>query len=209
MYVLRLRCAYITFTLRYVTSLLVHRTKALDHTPVCQYNEDCPPTKLCDRLNRRCINPCFEDSCGENAECIPVNHGIECRCPVGFVGNAYIECSQLQGCRADRECDASQACINGKCSSPCRCGANALCDVVNHRGICKCPSGYAGRPEVACNPPTNPCEPNPCGVNALCELDNGNPICYCPKGLTGNPFKNCSKCSAGCVMHSLHKICNS
>lgn len=60
--------------------------------PICQYNEDCPPNKLCDRLNRRCINPCMEDSCGENAECIPENHGIKCICPAGYGGNPYIEC---------------------------------------------------------------------------------------------------------------------
>lgn len=51
--------------------------------PVCQYNEDCPPNKLCDRLNRRCINPCFEDSCGDNAECVPKNHEATCICLPG------------------------------------------------------------------------------------------------------------------------------
>lgn len=61
--------------------------------PVCQYNEDCPPDKLCDRLNRICINPCFEDSCGDNAQCIPVNHGIDCSCIPGHQGNPYIECA--------------------------------------------------------------------------------------------------------------------
>lgn len=164
-----------------------------DYTPVCQYNEDCPPNKLCDRLNRRCINPCFEDSCGENAECIPVNHGIECRCFANYVGNPYVECSTLQGCRSDSECHTSQACINGQCGSPCQCGPFANCDVINHRAICKCSPGYNGDPNIGCSPPTNPCEPNPCGISALCELDRGNPICFCPKGLTGNPFKNCSK----------------
>lgn len=62
--------------------------------PVCQYNEDCPPDKLCDRLNRVCINPCAEDSCGDNAECVPTNHGISCSCLPGHQGNAYIECEQ-------------------------------------------------------------------------------------------------------------------
>lgn len=60
--------------------------------PVCQYNEDCPPDKLCDRLNRVCINPCFEDSCGNNAHCRPTNHGIECSCLPGHQGNPYTEC---------------------------------------------------------------------------------------------------------------------
>jgi len=60
--------------------------------PICHYNEDCPPHKLCDRLNRVCINPCLEDSCGENAQCLAVNHGIECKCLDGFLGNPYVEC---------------------------------------------------------------------------------------------------------------------
>lgn len=165
----------------------------IDYQPICQYNEDCPPTKLCDRLNRRCINPCLVDSCGLNAECTPFNHGIECRCLDGFVGNPYIECSHLQGCRSDSECSSSEACVNGQCGSPCKCGANALCDVIDHRPICLCPNGYTGDAIIGCAPPSNPCDPNPCGVNAFCELDRGNPICFCPKGLTGNPFKNCSK----------------
>lgn len=59
---------------------------------MCQYNEDCPPDKLCDRLNRICKNPCQEDSCGVGADCYPVHHGIECKCPEGAVGNPYIEC---------------------------------------------------------------------------------------------------------------------
>lgn len=160
---------------------------------VCQYNEDCPPDKLCDRLNRRCINPCQEDSCGENAECFAVNHGIECRCLSGYSGHPYVECRKELGCRSDSECNIDAACINGKCQSPCKCGKYAICDVTNHVAICKCPPGYSGDPSIACNPPTNPCVPSPCGSNALCELDRGNPICYCPKGLTGNPFRNCSK----------------
>lgn len=162
------------------------------YQPICQYNEDCPPNKLCDRLNRRCINPCSADSCGENADCTPVNHGIECSCRNGFHGNAYIECTRQQGCRSDAECASSEACVNGQCGSPCQCGISALCEVVNHRPICRCPNGYSGNPKIGCNPPSNACEPNPCGLNAMCELDRGNPICFCPKGLTGNPFKNCS-----------------
>lgn len=175
------------------TLLTLDRIVVLDYLPVCQYNEDCPPDKLCDRLNRRCINPCQEDSCGENAECYAVNHGIDCRCFSGYTGNPYVECGRQLGCRSNDECSSNSACINGKCQSPCQCGNYALCDVENHKATCKCPPGYTGNPSIGCSPPSNPCMPNPCGVNALCELDRGNPICYCPKGLTGNPFKNCSK----------------
>lgn len=160
---------------------------------MCQYNEDCPPDKLCDRLNRICINPCQADSCGDNAECFAVNHGIDCRCRAGYVGNAYIECTQHQGCLSDRQCNDNEACIQGRCSSPCQCGPNAMCDVKRHKAVCRCPPGYGGNARTGCNPPSNPCEPNPCGINAMCEIDNGSPVCFCPRGLTGNPFKNCSK----------------
>lgn len=160
---------------------------------VCQYNIDCPPEKLCDRLNRRCINPCESDSCGIHAECIPVDHAAQCRCLQDYIGNPYVECLPTIGCRADSDCPESEACSNGKCTSPCECGLNAICDVIDHRPICQCPPGYEGDARLGCIPPANPCNPNPCGENALCELDRGNPICFCPKGLTGNPFERCSK----------------
>lgn len=102
-----------------------------------------------------------------------------------------MECSKLQGCKSDRECDNSQACINSECTTPCNCGSNAECTVKNHKASCKCPPGYNGNPKVQCDVPSDPCDPNPCGEKALCELDRGNPICYCPKGMTGNPFQQC------------------
>lgn len=164
-----------------------------DYKPICQYNEDCPPNKLCDRLNRICINPCFEDSCGENAECLPKDHGVECRCLPSYQGNPYVLCDQVFGCRSDNECPSSEACINGQCGSPCRCGAYAICEVLNHKPTCQCPPGYRGNPATGCLPPSNPCDPNPCGLHALCEIDKGSAVCFCPKGLTGNPFVSCSK----------------
>lgn len=66
----------------------------MDSHSVCQYNEDCPPELLCDRLNRVCINPCSADKCGDNAECVPSNHGIECKCYAGYTGNPFLECYQ-------------------------------------------------------------------------------------------------------------------
>ncbi|CAH0390731.1 unnamed protein product [Bemisia tabaci] len=157
----------------------------------CQYNGDCPSDKVCDRLNRICVNPCFEDSCGLNAVCIPINHGTDCRCLAGFHGNPYLGCTSIVQCHNDNECNADEACINGKCSNPCRCGPNAICEVYFHKANCKCLTGYSGNPTIGCIAPTNPCNPNPCGYQALCEVDEGNPICFCPKGMTGNPFKTC------------------
>lgn len=75
--------------------LMTFRTVlVVDSRSVCQYNEDCPPELLCDRLNRVCINPCAINECGDNAECFPENHGIQCKCFAGFTGNPYLECYQ-------------------------------------------------------------------------------------------------------------------
>lgn len=155
------------------------------------------------------MSPCAPDSCGENAECVPENHGIACKCRPGYEGNPYVQCGQgmyknssktpgsyrkfaVLGCTSDSDCSSNEACINRQCGNPCKCGQNAVCEVLYHKANCKCLPGYGGNPAVGCTTPSNPCEPNPCGTNALCEIDNGNPICFCPKGLTGNPFKICS-----------------
>lgn len=73
----------------------------MDSHSVCQYNEDCPPELLCDRLNRVCINPCSADKCGDNAECVPSNHGIECKCYAGYTGNPFLECYQSKSISFD------------------------------------------------------------------------------------------------------------
>ncbi|KAI5721711.1 hypothetical protein M8J77_024599 [Diaphorina citri] len=53
---------------------------------------------------------------------------------------------QVTGCTSDSECHAHEACLNGKCSNPCRCGPNAVCDVAFHKATCKCLPGYTGNP---------------------------------------------------------------
>ena len=62
--------------------------------PVCQYNEDCPPNKFCDRLNRICRSPCMQDSCGPNAACYSENRLAVCKCFDGFTGNPYLGCTR-------------------------------------------------------------------------------------------------------------------
>lgn len=102
---------------------------------VCQYNEDCPPHTYCDRLNRRCINPCSDDICGDNAECYTEEHEPKCRCPPGFEGNPQIGC-------------------NGTTNDPCLpnpCGVNAACENDNGNPICFCPKGLTGNPFEQCS----------------------------------------------------------
>lgn len=103
---------------------------------VCQYNEDCPLDKLCDRLNRRCINPCNEDSCGDNAECYAENHGARCKCPLGYQGNPQVACD---GSSIENPCE------------PNPCGIDAMCEIDNGDPICFCPKGMTGNPFEHCS----------------------------------------------------------
>lgn len=54
------------------------------------------------------------------------------------------------GCTANSDCPSDKACLNKACVDPCDCGPNAQCRVVNHYGICMCPSGYSGNPNLGC-----------------------------------------------------------
>lgn len=139
---------------------------------VCQYNDDCPPNKLCDRLNRRCINPCLHDSCGDNAECYAEDHTARCRCPPGTEGNPQVACQAITG---------RNPCV------PNPCGLDALCEVDNGDPICFCPKGMTGNPFEHCIPEGDKCQGNPCGANSVCRVVNGEIKCFCIPGYEGNP----------------------
>lgn len=103
---------------------------------ICQYNEDCPPNKYCDRLNRQCINPCVEFDCGENTKCISSNHEAQCTCLPGYQGNPHIGCQEIP---------ISDPCV------PSPCGLNALCENDNGNPVCFCPKGLTGNPFEQCS----------------------------------------------------------
>lgn len=54
------------------------------------------------------------------------------------------------GCRNNDACPSNQACVNGQCQNPCRCGFGAVCEVYNHSPVCKCPPGTVGNPMNSC-----------------------------------------------------------
>lgn len=60
------------------------------------------------------------------------------------------------------------------------------CQVINHRPICSCASGYTGDPFTRCyepiqipKQPENPCIPTPCGPHSECKVINESPACSC------------------------------
>lgn len=89
--------------------------------------------------------PCVPSPCGANAECRVVDDRAVCSCLSGMYG-APPNCRPE--CVIDQDCPLSLACVGNKCRDPCvgSCGFNALCNVVNHRPICSCPTGFEGDP---------------------------------------------------------------
>lgn len=72
-----------------ILELYVHLAPA--EVPGCKSDDECPLTDTC--LNRQCVNPCAATNpCASNAVCQATNHKAVCRCPDGFIGNAFVNC---------------------------------------------------------------------------------------------------------------------
>lgn len=93
--VIALRCHASVFSRGPVNDTTPRSLPPLASTPQpgCQYNRDCPSNRACDRLSRRCIDPCDEDTCAPTAFCQAIDHQPRCECPAGYSGNPYIECA--------------------------------------------------------------------------------------------------------------------
>ncbi|KAE8745541.1 hypothetical protein FOCC_FOCC007730, partial [Frankliniella occidentalis] len=192
---------------------------APEDEPGCRSNDDCPLSDTC--LNRRCVNPCVASSpCATNADCVPVNHRAQCRCPAPLVGDPLVNCYALSAaapeCESDSACPSDRACINQRCQEPCAvtnpCGVAADCRTFDHRPICSCPDGWGGNPQIQCYRPQckadtdcvydkaciegnclNPCVHGAvqCGRGAECLVQAHRAQCVCPAGTQGDPFLSC------------------
>lgn len=59
--------------------------------PECTINSDCPVNNVC--FDRHCKNPCdLVAICGVNAICSVEYHTATCRCPDGYIGDAFFQC---------------------------------------------------------------------------------------------------------------------
>ena len=56
-------------------------------------------------------------------------------------------------CTSSVECQRNQACLNNKCANPCNsvspCSSGFICQVVNHRISCQCPTESTGNSKCA------------------------------------------------------------
>ena len=107
-------------------------------------------------------------------------------CPVGFRGNPYVECTDVNECIGNA------------------CGMNAVCLNTVGSFDCRCQAGFTGNPFQMCmpvNPQDQGCALDPslcedactgvvCGPNAVC--DEGK--CICVQGFSGNPADTTGGC---------------
>lgn len=146
----------------------------------CISNSDCPNDKKC--INSHCINPCIHDNtCSPRAECNVRNHLALCRCPLGLIGNPYIDCKpeDQPECREDGECPSILACINNRCQNPCTllepCNRPSECQVVGsipvRTLICVCPPGYISSGSGTCKPVTAITTVGACISDSECAED--------------------------------------
>lgn len=153
------------------------------------------------------VDRCQPSPCGANAQC---NDGV-CSCLPEFHGDPYSGCRPE--CVLNSDCSRDKACLRSKCLNPCpgTCGENAICDVINHIPMCRCPDGTAGSAFIRCSPvqstcyvpfsdhainlcpfaieiiATNPCQPSPCGPNSQCREVNQQAVCSCLPSFIGSP----------------------
>lgn len=96
-------------------------------------------------------DPCVPSPCGPNSNCENYNGFAKCSCLPHYYGKSP---NCRPECILNSDCPADQACINKKCSDPCKstCGINAICSVVNRYPICSCPPHLPkGDPVIQCD----------------------------------------------------------
>lgn len=175
----------------------------------CRSNNDCPSDRQC--INAQCINPCIYDNpCSPKAECRVQNHMALCRCPIGFIGNPYIDCRhEIQvECKIDGDCASTQACLNNKCQNPCStlepCQRPSECQVIGtlpvRTMICICPSGYISSGSGTCQPTTSVIEIGGCITDSDCPSDKS-----CDRHICRDPC-NCG-INADCRVKDHRPVC--
>ena len=168
--------------------------------PECIINDECGKSEAC--VNKKCLNPCA-GACGVSAECHVRNHLAICKCPKGYQGDPFRQCTRVP------EVQPIEAAPQDPCY-PSPCGSNTNCKSRRNGATCLCVRGYLGdpygggcRPECTTNTdcPANkacgnlkcvdPCS-NVCGLEAKCQVVNHIATCSCRPGYRGDPFTQCT-----------------
>lgn len=176
----------------------------------CRTNSDCPSEKACE--NQQCVDPClYSNPCSPRAECRAQNHLAICRCPVGYMGNPYIDCRPeiVPECTFDTDCPSKLACINNKCANPCLilepCDRPSRCEVTPtapvRTMICICPEGYISSGSGTCKPTKTVMDVGGCISDTDCPASRS-----CIDGICRDPC-NCG-INAECRIKDHKPVCS-
>ena len=172
-----------------------------DHTATCAcangYNGDpflqCLPVSV---YRNNTVNPCVPSPCGPQDVCNAHNGVAICDPCAGLNANLNPACRPE--CISNLDCPFDNACLGQICQDPCpgSCGHNAICSVINHDPVCRCPDNLYGNPYEYCSVPDvvvhpETCDTIQCGPNTDCNQQNGVFSCVCKKNYYGNPLIGC------------------
>ena len=177
----------------------------------CRTDNTCPSEQAC--INKQCSNPCAQGQCGSCAQCNVFNHGVQCSCPAGLLGDALVSCTApietcnsnckcdesglfcMTKCRTATDCACGQVCNRGSCRAKCNpgnCAPGQLCQGNVCLDGCRTNSDCANDLSCISGKCKNPCEKNNCGERALCRVSDHRALCICPDGFTGEPTIKCT-----------------
>lgn len=102
----------------------------------CFLNSACEDNLAC--ISRRCQNPCDDKVCASNAVCTATNHRAICSCEKGYEGHPTTQCTMVQSCTYNPDCDLHLSCRYGKCVDSCAtdCKNSRKCKVTSHVPDC-------------------------------------------------------------------------
>lgn len=178
----------------------------------CRTDNSCDNQMAC--INKQCADPCkVSGQCGMCARCTVINHGVQCSCPHGSMGDPLLKCNYSpEKCNDGCTCDENGIFCSKKCTQESDCVCGQKCSGGKCRPICQlgnCPSGFLCKNEAcyagcevdhhcsvdhACTNGqcVSPCDrPGICGKNAICRVSDHQPLCLCPDGSKGDARIEC------------------
>jgi hypothetical protein len=139
---------------------------------------------------------------------------MKCFCQEKTFGDPYVECLErktVSECTVDADCPNTLACINSRCTDPCReqnvCSKDQQCTVLNtlplRTMICKCPPETVSDERGNCKEILR--EQPACTRDTDCSLDSD--VCKDGNCVAACRFKQCG-INAQCQSTNHHAICS-
>ncbi|XP_001632251.2 slit homolog 1 protein [Nematostella vectensis] len=122
-----------------------------------------PKTVLCDK--DECDKKSHPAVCHEDAVCSNTLGSYICHCPLGFTGDGYTTCTDINECATTPQlCSAQASCVNTKGSFLCACKPGYYGNGAECHDYDECSLGLS-----MCDPKTSTCRNTPGGYACVCN----------------------------------------